>query len=58
MKIVVTLEIEVDQYVWDLNYGTGHHPGEVRPDVKRYAGETVREQIASACDPEVQVTVR
>jgi hypothetical protein len=58
MKVIVTLEIEVDQYAWDRNYGTGHNPSEVRPDVKRYAGEAVREQIASAADADVEVTVR
>ena len=58
MKVVVTLEIEIDPEAWDTSYGTGTRPSDVRPDVKWYVQNTVRDQIADACDQNVRVTVR
>lgn len=37
MKVTVTLTIDVDPEAWDLTYGSGPTPAEVRTDVKSYA---------------------
>lgn len=43
MKVIVTLEIEVDKEEWDLVYGIGTAAADIRKDVKMYAANSLHD---------------
>jgi hypothetical protein len=48
VKVIVTLEVEVDPETWDRNYGTGTSPADVRADVKAHIASSTGEHFARA----------
>jgi hypothetical protein len=47
MKVRCSFVVDVDPEAWDLNYGTGTQPAQVRNDVRRYVEEGARQQLIS-----------
>lgn len=43
MKVIVTLEIEVDRDEWNEVYGIGESAAEIRQDVKEYAAYSLND---------------
>jgi hypothetical protein len=43
MKIAIHITIDVDPAEWDLIYGNGSRPDEVREGVRQYVGNLVQE---------------
>ena len=43
MKVIVTLEVEVDPEEWDMTYGTGTKAADVRKDVKEYVAHSIHD---------------
>lgn len=48
MKVIVTLEVEVNPETWDREYGTGTAAADVRADVKAHFAESMGEHFARA----------
>lgn len=57
MKIIITLEIEVDPKDWDIVYGTGVQPSKVRADVRDYVFNNVAESTGME-ESDATVTIR
>ena len=43
MKVIVTLEVEVDPEDWNMVYGTGTKAADVRKDVKEYVAHSIHD---------------
>ena len=43
MKVIVTLEIEVDKDEWDTAYGTGTKAADIRKDVREYVAQSMND---------------
>lgn len=43
MKVIVTVEVEVDREEWDMTYATGTSAAAIREDVKSYVAHSMHD---------------
>lgn len=58
MKIIVRLDVEVDETSWTDAYGTFATKAALRADVNEYVRNAAEDQIQTAVDGNARVTVR